>query len=317
MTLWRFAALTLIYMTYKNILYIYNPHSNEGRARKNWEKVTKQYPSVEKSAYDFTEIKDLSIFLGKKKPDLLVIGAGDGTINTVCEIVLQLKQKITLAIIPLGFGNAMAYCFGVETIEKAMKTILHPKKTVTIDLMRTNIPHMPIGLFTISAGFDARVVHTRMNHSYIPFRSYLLSAIPSFFSHPNRDIIFTVDHAVTLNATISSIMVANGPILGQNYLVAPAANLNDGLLDCTVFSTKYAYIRNLRPRGFKHPFYSKTGKIHFKASHIRIEGEPFVQVDGDPVIQSRGVEIEVLKQAITFLYSEDIDTHSPTLGFTM
>ncbi len=304
-------------MKYKNILYLYNPYSNQGKAKKNWEKIVATHPFIKKNAYDFSQIGDISSFLKQKNPSLIVIAAGDGTITKVAGAVLPLKQKPTLAVIPLGFGNAMAYCFGVDTIEKALQTIQHVSPSVTIDVMRTNLPDFPIGLFNISAGFDARIVHDRNKNQYIGLPSYIFAALHSVVKHPHRDITFTIDHAVTLNATVSSLMVANGPILGQNYLVASAAKLNDGFLDCTVFSTKYAYIRNLRLRGFRHPLYSRVGKVHFKASHIRIEGEPFVQVDGDPVLQRKGVEIEILKKKITFLYNKHIDKTSPTIAFNL
>src|SRR5205814_2349495 len=107
---------------------------------------------------------------------ILVIAGGDGTINSVCQAVLKLSKKPTLAILPFGFGNALAYCFGVETLEKAMAVITNPKYTVTIDSMKTNLPTSPIGMFNISAGFDARIVHTRNKYRYIGFRSYSISA---------------------------------------------------------------------------------------------------------------------------------------------
>ncbi len=304
-------------MNYRKPIYLFNPYSNEGQARKNWQRLVQQYPAMLKNAYDITTIQNLSSFLKKEHPDLIVIAAGDGTITKVGTIVMKLEKRPTLAVIPLGFGNAMSYCLGVDTLEKAMNTILSSSPSVTIDVMKTNLPDFPIGLFNISAGFDARIIHDRNKNRYIGFRSYLVSAIKSFLTHPHRDITFTIDHAVTVNATVSSLMVANGPILGLNYLVSTAAKLNDGFLDCTVFSTKYTYIRNLRFRGFKHPLFSRVGKVHFKASHIRIEGEPFVQVDGDPVLQKRGIEIEVVKKQLQFLYNKDMDMESPTVGFTL
>jgi diacylglycerol kinase family enzyme len=54
-------------------------------------------------------------------------------------------------------------------------------------------------------------------------------------------------------------------------------------------------------QGFKHPLYTELGKVHFKASHIRIEGEPFVQIDGDPVVHKEGIEIKILPKQLTFL----------------
>ena len=206
-----------------------------------------------------------------------------------------------MTIIPFGFGNALSYCFGVETIEKALDVIKKQEHCVTVDLLKTNIPDHAVGVFSVSVGFDARIVFNREHYKYIGFRSYILSALRSLVSHPENEITFTIDKKVTLTAKASSLVIANCPVIGQNYIVSPNAKLNDGVLDCTLFSTKYAYLTNLRLKGFKYPLYSELGKVRFKASHIKIEGEPYVQIDGDPVVQREGVEIEIMPKQVTFL----------------
>lgn len=298
-------------------LYLYNPLSNDGVAKKQWELLVQKYPQVAKNAFAVNEISDLFTFLKAHPCKLLVIAGGDGTINSVCTGVLKLSPKPIIAILPLGFGNALGYCFGVETVDKAMDAITHPKHMVTVDLMKTNLPKSPIGMFNISAGFDARIVHTRNKYRYIGFRSYSISAFRSIIFHQDSNMKITIDKQVTLSALTSSLMIAKSPIIGTNYHVAPEAKLNDGFLDCTIFSTKFAYLTNLRLRGFKHPLYSRLGKVHFKATHIKIEGEPYLQIDGDPEEQREGLEIEVLKKQLTFVYNKEILSTSGELPFVI
>jgi diacylglycerol kinase family enzyme len=240
---------------------------------------------------------------------LIVIAGGDGTINAVCRTVLKLPKKPRLTILPFGFGNALSYCLGVESMEKALDVIKKQEHAVTVDLLKTNIPNHNVGVFSVSVGFDARIVFNRQHYKYIGFRSYVLSAVRSIISHPEKEITLTIDKSVSLTARASCLVIANCPVIGQNYIVSPNAKLNDGVLDCTLFSTKYAYITNLRVKGFKHPLYSELGKVRFKASHIMIEGEPYVQIDGDPVLQREGVEIEIMPKQVTFLRNkkEQID----------
>jgi diacylglycerol kinase family enzyme len=194
-------------------------------------------------------------------------------------------------------------------MEKAVYVLTKKPKTITIDILKTNIPKKEIGIFNISVGFDARIIHIRDNYRYIGLLSYALSGIRGFFMHSEKEMKFTIDRLVTLNATASSLVIANCPIIGQNYVIASDAKLNDGLLDCTLFSTKYAYLTNLRLKGFKHPLYSEMGKVHFKARSIRIEGEPFVQIDGDPAMSTHGLEVEIAPNQLTFLRNnkENID----------
>lgn len=297
-----------------DILYVINPKSNEGNAMRFWQKTRQKYGFLPEHPVDITEASIADI-ITERKPNVIVIAGGDGTVNTICSVVAPLEKKPLLAIMPFGFGNALSYCLGVETIEKAIAVIRQRERTVTIDLMRTTIPDHTLGVFSVSAGFDARIVFNRQHYRYIGFRSYILSGLRSMVSHPEQEITFTIDKKVTLVARASSLVIANCPVIGQNYIVSPKAKLNDGLLDCTLFSTKYAYLTNLRFRGFTHPLYSELGKVRFKASHIKIEGEPYVQIDGDPVVQKGGVEIAILPSKLTFLRNTDTQIDQQYLPF--
>jgi diacylglycerol kinase (ATP) len=298
----------------EDILFIFNPKSNEGNASKLWRRAQKKYSFLPSEPIDITAIS-VDEIIKIQKPHLIVIAGGDGTINAVCRAVAKLQNKPLLSILPFGFGNALSYCLGVDTMEKAIDVIQKQNKKVTVDLLKTNIPDFSIGVFSVSVGFDARIVFNRQHFLYIGFKSYILSALRSMVLHPEQDITFTIDKKVTLTARASSLVIANCPVIGQNYIVSPKAKLNDGLLDCTLFSTKYDYITNLRLRGFKHPLYSELGKVRFKASHIKIEGEPYIQIDGDPVLQREGVEIEIMPKQVTFLRNVDEQINQVYLPF--
>ena len=292
----------------KNILFLLNPNANEGNAKHYWKKAAQKYSLLPKEPVDVTT-EDFASIIREKQPDIVAIAGGDGTINMVCRVINKLKKKPRISILPLGFGNAISYCLGVETMDKAVDVLTHQNAEVTIDLLKTNIRNHELGIFNMSVGYDARIVFNRQNFRYIGLRSYILSAIRSFIDHPEKEITLTLDHQVTLTAVASSLVIANCPIIGQNYIVAPKAKLNDGFLDGTLFSTKYAYLTNMRLKGFKHPLYSELGKVRFKAKHLRIDGEPYVQIDGDPVVQKEGIEIEIMPAQLTFLRNtkENID----------
>lgn len=298
-----------------NILYLINPKANEGTALKRWRKISQQYKSLPKDPIDVTKIPDMVEFLNQKKPKVIVIAGGDGTINKICEAVLQLKEQPLLSVMPLGFGNAMSYCLGVDSIEKAIHVAKNAPEKVTIDLFKTTIPEIPIGVFTMGIGFDGQVVHTRMFHRYIGIRSYVLAVIRSYFTHVERRLTLTVDHSMTMNTIASALIIANAPTIGKNFISSEDAKLNDGWLDCTIFSSHYAYLTNLRLRGFKHPLYSEKNKVNFRAKHIKISGDQFAQVDGDPAIHVKPIEIEVLPKAVTFLRNNTEDILLPSVPF--
>jgi diacylglycerol kinase (ATP) len=285
-------------------LFFINPTANTNRALKDWDKLQRKYPILPEHPINILEIPDLAAYIKIHKPKRIVVAGGDGTINKVSYAMLPLQEKPVVGILPMGFGNAMAYSLGIDTIDHAMHVIISGKEKVTVDLLKTNIPEYPIGIFNISVGFDARVVHHRMHDRYIGFRSYFLSALKSLFFHNENKMLFTIDHLVQIHATASSLVIANSPVIGLNFVIADYARLNDSYLDCTLFSTKVAYITNMRLHGFKHPLYSNKGKVQFKAKHIRVEGDPFIQVDGDPAVLKRPLEVEILPSKITFLAND-------------
>lgn len=288
----------------KKIHYILNPLSNEGRALDIWKQTQKKYSFLPKNPIILTEIKNLEKFLKENPADIITIAGGDGTINSVISALTKQKQKPEIAVLPFGFGNAISYCLGVETMSKAISVLKKQQESIAIDIMQTNIVDKPHGMFNISMGFDARVVYNRMKDRYIGFRSYIVSAAKSFIMHPEQMLTITVDNKFIVNATASSLVIANSPIIGHNYVIASDARLNDGFLDCTLFSSKYAYLTNLRLKGFKHPLYSELGKVHFKAKSIKIDGDPFIQIDGDPFVRQEGIEITIKPSAINFLRND-------------
>lgn len=297
-----------------DILFILNPKASDGQARSFWEKAREKHSLLPEDPVDITKI-DIASIIKKKRPKIIAIAGGDGTINAVCEAVAGLSQNPMLSILPLGTGNALSYCLGVETLEKAVSVLKDPSQKITIDLMKTNISGREIGVFNIGVGFDARIVFHKQEFKYIGLGAYVMSGLKSLIQHPEREMKFTIDRKVTMTATASSLVVANCPVIGQNYIIAPSAKLNDSLLDCTLFSTRYAYLTNLRLHGFKHPLYSEKGKVRFKASHLYIEGEPYVQVDGDHAVQKGGIEIEILPNQVTFLKNNDKEIRQGYLPF--
>src|SRR5258708_4052666 len=104
------------------ILFVINPKSKEGSAIKIWRKVRYKYSFLPKDPVDLTTAS-LEKIIKERKPRLVVIAGGDGTINAVCRTVSQLQKKPLLTILPFGFGNALSYCLGVDTMEKAIDVI--------------------------------------------------------------------------------------------------------------------------------------------------------------------------------------------------
>lgn len=302
-------------MSDRKIIYLLNPKANENHARDSWRKLQARYKILPKEPVNILDIGDLANFIQHENPSLVVAVGGDGTVNRICGALVSLEKKPDMALLPLGYGNALSYCLGVETAEKAMRVIKNPHKKVTIDLFSTTIPEIPIGVFSMGVGFDGQIVHARMHHRYIGLRSYALAVIRSYFAHVTKRLKFTIDYNVTMTSTASALSISNAPTIGKNFVLSENAKINDGYLDCTLFSSHYAYLTNMRIKGFKHPLYSEYNKVHFLAKHIKIEGDQYAQVDGDPAIHIKPIEISILPGQVTFLRNDDEEIELPTLPF--
>ncbi|MFC1649707.1 diacylglycerol/lipid kinase family protein [Patescibacteria group bacterium] len=288
----------------KNTLYLINPKSNGGRSMKSWRKLQKKHKNLPEEPVDLTKTEDLPGFIKKESPDLLVVTGGDGGVNSVAGAIMSLDKKPTLAVIPMGFGNALAYNLGIESTKKAVEVIQDKPKIVSIDVMKTNIRNLPYGLFAISVGFDAQTVWGKDEKFLKPLNpySYIFSAVSIALTHKPKKLDILIDGKKKMSTKAASLMVSNGPLIGKNIMVSGQAELDDGLLDCTIFLSKMSYVKNLRYKGQKHPLFSKKdGKIHFKAKSIRISGEDYVQVDGEAATLERPLELSIAKERLNFL----------------
>src|SRR5260221_8606920 len=97
-----------------DILYFINPYANDGNANRYWERAKKIYDLLPEKAVDITKITGLEKYIKDRRPNIIVIAGGDGTINTICNPVSKMKEKPIMTILPFGFGNALAHCLGVE-----------------------------------------------------------------------------------------------------------------------------------------------------------------------------------------------------------
>lgn len=285
-------------------LYLFNSLSNGGRSIKSWDSLRLTHTFLPETPHDVTKISNLSKFLKERSPKFVVVAGGDGTVNSVASVIMKLADKPTIAVLPIGFGNALSYNLGVDDLDKSLEVITSKRRTLSLDVIKTNIEKLPYGLFAVSIGFDAHVVldkDSKFLKRINPY-SYILSAISVFVKHKPKSLKVVVDEKFEIETLAASILVANGPIIGKNIFISENAQFNDGLLNCTIFMSKSSYLKNFRYKGIKHPLYKENeGKVTFSAKHLRISGESHVQVDGDATVMNKPIELSIADTRLKFL----------------
>ncbi len=103
------------------------------------------------------------------------------------------------------------------------------------------------------------------------------------------------------------VVVSNTPIFGKNFLVAPHASLQDGLLDITVYpnfskAELLAYYAKVMNEG-----YSDNEKIQrYRARKLEVKASPKLDVMADGVMLGKGkVEIRSRPSALWVITPDD------------
>lgn len=208
--------------------------------------------------------------------DLIACG-GDGVVATVAGVAADTGRR--LAIVPTGAGNDFARGLGYDSKHPldAFDALEHGRDRV-IDLGRVNGRWYTC---VTASGFDAEAnrwantVH-RLSGTAL-YVAAVLRTLAVYQPHPFR---LTVDGDVhEMRAWL--VAVGNGPAYGGGMNIAPAASLDDGLLDVTVVAemTRLQMLVNF-PKVFNGTHISHP-KVHtFRATRVELESlDPSVPMD--------------------------------------
>ncbi|MBK6930416.1 MAG: diacylglycerol kinase family lipid kinase [Saprospirales bacterium] len=230
--------------------------------------------------------------------DIVVAVGGDGSINEVASVLLH--TETILGMIPAGSGNGLAMHLGYgRDIDKAMRK-LNMATVQTIDCGQLN-GHPFINLAGI--GFDGLVAKSMKGSNWRGFLPYFLHSIKAglvFSPHPCT--IETEDRTIVEKCFV--VTVANGPMYGYNFKIAPDARLDDGLFSVVIFKTvpRWRYFAAI-PSSLQGKIYEAGFVEHFTARQVRIrcEGANFVHVDGESIEMAGDLEFKMIPQALKVL----------------
>lgn len=239
----------------KILRFIVNPFSGTGR-KKDFGELVSRHLNKERFEFDVlnTEFanhaKELTNRAIKDNVDVVVGVGGDGTIN---EIASQLVEKdCALAIIPGGSGNGFGTYIGMSRDPITSLNLLAKSSIKTID---TGTCNEQFFINIAGLGFDAQVAYALKSKTLRGFLGYLLMTIKELFKYKAIQASINFDGKI-IQGRYASIVVANAPIYGYGFNIAPFAKLDDGCLELVLIKDVpiYKYIFNI-PKYF-------SGKIH-------------------------------------------------------
>jgi len=293
------------------LLLIYNTHAGHKRAEKMLPAVESLFneKGVEFDLHltDYPEhARDIARNTQFGLYDGIVAAGGDGTLFEVINGYFQNrgKTKIPLGVIPVGTGNAFARDLGLDSnrLEEAVE-IIHLGKTRKVDVGLFHTHGQDYYFLNIMGlGFVADVAKTAFKFKALGNIAYTIGVL-------YRTVFLKAFH-LKIEADGKKMEQENifveisNTTYTSNFLMAPNAKIDDGLLDITLLR-KITRRRLLQcfPKIFtgEHILFEEVEQ--FKAKKISIETEPpkIITPDGE-LVGISPVKVECLHQAVEIFW---------------
>jgi diacylglycerol kinase (ATP) len=241
-----------------------------------------------------------------ERGDVVVSVGGDGMLSSLAGLVGDLGG--TLGIVPAGRGNDFARMLGLPTSPADLAEVLLASTPRSVDLLRAG-DRLVAG--SVYAGVVARAAAIVDRAAWVPRPlQYPLAAVRALASYTPARYRLVVDGRVR-EISAATVVVANSAFYGQGMRIAPAAVLDDGLLDVVVVeaASRAALVRAL-PSVYAGGHVGRAEVTVLRGRRVELSGEGGGPVpagaDGEPLgdLPARADEplvVEVLPGALSVL----------------
>jgi len=279
----------------KKIRFIINPKSGTGR-KNNLHGLIKEFIDSEKFDVEicFTNAPGHATVLAKeaveKLYDIVVAVGGDGSVNETAKALTG--SPTALGIIPTGSGNGMARHLGIPVNPGKSLKLYGNFKVDTIDTLMVN-DHFCIG--TIGVGFDAHVAHLFAHAAKRGYSTYVKLVLTEFSTYKDQRFSIIVD-GKSYEKDCFLLTFANSSQFGNNAMIAPNADVKDGIIDISMIRKFPAYmapslIYRLMNNSINHSKYFDS----LRGEKIMIKNSSCIKghIDGEPVEFNSDIQISV------------------------
>jgi len=237
------------------------------------------------------------------KPDVILVGGGDGTVRVVAEALAH--TNVAMGLIPLGTGNLLArnVNLDVNDLRGSVRTALFGHQRY-IDTARMAIHNELTGassehafLVIAGMGLDAEVVGDTNDglKKAVGWLAYTEAGVRHLPGR-RKKVTIAMDDEPEQSRKIRSVLFANCGLIPGGIDFIPGAMIDDGVLDVVVMSPRsaigwlavYAKILFKHNRNLPVMNYYRSGKVVISSS------EPMAtQLDGDPSGEATKVTVKV------------------------
>ena len=267
----------------KRIRFIINPLSGvrkrmsiENLIQKELDKIKFDYEiAYTEYAGHATELATEAV---KEGFDIVVAVGGDGSVNEVAKSLIG--TNTALGIVPAGSGNGFAMHLGWG---RDIATVIRSLGESTVETFDSCLINDRPFINLAGVGFEAKVVDYMHCVKKRGFQAYVKAFFKHLFVYKFKHYHIKIDDEIFETEALT-ITVANAPMYGYNFIVAPFAKPDDGKLEVVVFKRANRLLYIIASiRMFTKSINQSPIIQRFSGERIEISlKEPdFAQVDGE------------------------------------
>lgn len=288
------------------IFHINNPASGNKSGAKHFSLINKEF---QKRSVDCKSVQteyaghatEIIRNLDFSRYDGIAISGGDGSLFEAINgyFANQSNLKIPVGVIPVGRGNAFARDLNLhpDKWEKSVDVIVSNKsKMVDVGFCKNGTGDFYF-INILGFGFVTDVARTAFKVRALGHLSYILGVLYRTISLKSYKLKIEVDGKIYERDNVFA-EISNTRYTGKDFLMAPSAEINDGMLDITLLN-KITRVRLLQclPKIFTGNHLSMREVESIRGSKIKVETVPnkLLTPDGQ-LTGSTPLEIECLKE---------------------
>lgn len=281
-------------MSKKKICFIINPISGVGR-QKVIEGLIDKY--LDRSVYEYevayTKASKHAIELAKqaadKNTDVVVAVGGDGSVNETAKGLAG--SNTAMAIIPTGSGNGLARHLKIPMDLKKAMSVINEAKIVSIDTIQLNDERF---VNVAGIGFDAHIGWEFAKFGKRGFSSYVKVISRELPRYKAQDFELTID-GKTFSKNAYLISFANGSQWGNNAIIAPEADIKDGIMDIAILRDfKFMNAFSIGLKLFRGTLHKSSYLEVIKAKEVIVKQTGTIaHIDGEPIETGNELRIKV------------------------
>jgi YegS/Rv2252/BmrU family lipid kinase len=230
---------------------------------------------------------------------VVIAMGGDGTIEAVLRGLVGSKAR--LAILPAGSANNIAKSLGIPEDLDAASDMIVSGPTRKVDIGRVKNQKKKFYFLELTAIGLIAALYPESKEIPKGNLVMLKDAAAKLLHYETRPEVFlTMDGESKVKVESMLVTVANTPMTGLNFMLAPNASLRDGLLDICVYpgfskADLLAYFAKV----MKERVDDDDRIQRYRARKLKIKTKPRLEVMADGVMLGEGrVRIKLFPRAL-------------------